>query len=49
MYKDDDGGLEQENDKLEWEMSRRRVNVLTREYEMLSYTFSGSSILFKEI
>ena len=49
QYKDDDGGLEQENDKLEWEMSRRRVNVLTREYEMLSYTFSGSSILFKEI
>lgn len=42
-------GLEQENDKLEWEMSRRRVNTLTREYEMLSFTFSGSSILFKEI
>ena len=52
MYKDhDDGttGLEQENNKLEWEMSRRRVNTLTREYEMLNFTFSGSSILFKEI
>lgn len=46
---EDDMGLEQENDKLEWEMSRRRVNTLTREYEMLSFTFSGSSILFKEI
>ena len=42
-------GLEQENDKLEWEMSNRRVNTLTREYEMLNFTFSGSSILFKEI
>ena len=53
MYKtetDDIGlGLEQENDKLEWEMSNRRVNTLTREYEMLNFTFSGSSILFKEI
>lgn len=50
LYKnEDDMGLEQENDKLEWEMSRRRVNTLTREYEMLSFTFSGSSILFKEI
>jgi len=46
---DDDLGLEQENDKLEWEMSRRRVNTLTREYEMLNFTYSGSSILFKEI
>ena len=42
-------GLEEENDKLEWEMSRRRVNTQTREYEMLNFTFSGSSILFKDI
>ena len=48
-HKDDAGMLEHENNKLEWEMSRRRVNILTREYEMLSFTFSGSSILFKEI
>lgn len=50
LYKDEQAtGLEQENDKLEWEMSRRRVNILTREYEMLNFTFSGASILFKEI
>lgn len=50
LYKNEDNmGLEEENDKLEWEMSRRRVNILTREYEMLNFTFSGSSILFKEI
>ena len=42
-------GLEQENDKLEWELSRRRVNVMTREYEMLNFTFSGASILLSLI
>mmetsp|Transcript_12372 Transcript_12372/g.20784 ORF Transcript_12372/g.20784 Transcript_12372/m.20784 type:complete len:171 (-) Transcript_12372:72-584(-) len=38
-----------EEQKLDAEMSRRRVQKLTREYEMLNFSFSASQILFKEI
>jgi len=38
-----------EDQKLDAEMSRRKIQKLTREYEMLKFSFSASSILFKEI
>jgi len=38
-----------EDTKMDLEMTKRRVNILTQEYEMLKYTFSSASILFKEI
>lgn len=38
-----------EDQKLDSEMSKRRISKLKREYEMLSFCFSASSILFKEI
>ena len=38
-----------EDQKLDIEMSKRRIQKLTREYEMLNFSFSASSILFKEI
>jgi len=38
-----------EDQKLDAEMSRRKIMKLTREYEMLKFTFTASSILFKEI
>jgi hypothetical protein len=38
-----------EDQKLDAEMSRRRIKKMQREYEMLNYCFSASSILFKEI
>ena len=38
-----------EDYKLDAEMSRRRLNRLKTDYEMLHYCFSVSSILFKEI
>ena len=40
---------ERDNQKLDAEMSKRRTTRLTREYEMLNFCFSASSILFKEI
>ena len=40
---------ERDNMKLDAEMSKRRTTRLTREYEMLNFCFSASSILFKEI
>jgi WASH complex subunit 7 len=38
-----------EDQKLDSEMSKRRIKNLKREYEMLHFCFSASSILFKEI
>jgi WASH complex subunit 7 len=38
-----------EDQKLDAEMSRRRIKKMQREYEMLNFCFSASSILFKEI
>lgn len=38
-----------EDQKLDSEMSKRRISKLKREYEMLSFCYSASSILFKEI
>lgn len=35
--------------KLDAEMSRRRLNRLKTDYEMLSYCYSAAAILFKEI
>ena len=40
---------ERDNQKLDAEMSKRKTTRLTREYEMLNFCFSASSILFKEI
>lgn len=41
--------MEEKDLKLEAEMSKRKIQKLTRDYEMLSFAFSASSILFKEI
>ena len=38
-----------EDEKLDAEMSRKKVARAKIEYEMLHFTFSASSILFKEI
>lgn len=35
--------------KLDAEMSRRRLNRLKTDYEMLNFCYSAASILFKEI
>lgn len=43
------GQEDEDYKKLDAEMSRRRVSRMQREYEMLNYCFSASSILFKEI
>jgi hypothetical protein len=43
------GGANEDYQKLDAEMSRRRLQKLTTEYEMLNFCFSASSILFKEI
>ena len=48
-YADDMADMEEKDLKLEAEMSKRKIQKLTREYEMLSFAFSASSILFKEI
>lgn len=42
-------GQNEDYQKLDAEMSRRRIDKLQREYEMLSFCFSAASILFKEI
>jgi WASH complex subunit 7 len=38
-----------EEQKLDAEMSRRRISRMQRQFEMLSFSFSASQILFKEI
>lgn len=47
-YAEEDHHYEQDL-KLEAEMSKRKITKLTREYEMLSFTFSAAAILFKDI
>lgn len=42
-------GQNEDYQKLDAEMSRRRLTKLQTEYEMLNFCFSASSILFKEI
>lgn len=42
-------GMTEDYQKLDAEMSRRRINRMKEEYEMLNFCFSASSILFKEI
>jgi hypothetical protein len=42
-------GQNEDYQKLDAEMSRRRIERLKREYEMLNFCFTASSILFKEI
>ena len=42
-------GQNEDYQKLDAEMSRRRINQMRTDYEMLKFCFSGSAILFKEI
>ena len=42
-------GQNEDYQKLDAEMSRRRINQMRTDYEMLSFCFSASAILFKEI
>ena len=49
MDDDNKDSLMYEDQKLDMEMSKRRIQKLKRDYEMLDFAFSASSILFKEI
>ena len=49
QYEEERDRLTYEDQKLDMEMSKRRIQKLTREYEMLNFAFSAASILFKEI
>lgn len=42
-------GQNEDYQKLDAEMSRRRIKSMRTDYEMLSFCFSASAILFKEI
>ena len=42
-------GQNEDYQKLDAEMSRRRISRLMTDYQMLNFGFSASSILFKEI
>lgn len=42
-------GQAEDYQKLDAEMSRRRINRMRDEYEMLNFCFSAAAILFKEI
>ena len=42
-------GQNEDYQKLDAEMSKRRIKNLHREYEMLKFCYTSANILFKEI
>jgi len=42
-------GQSEDYQKLDAEMSRKRIHRMKTEYEMLNFCYSASAILFKEI